>query len=611
MKKFITAIINIVEAGGSAFLRYPASMICAFGVAVTSSVMLQLNISEDTKIFTCLMISFILGALLNAAVVVSKERINAHGVLSLSLDILGIFLPIAVFLLLLLPFNKIPELFLSRAEVLIIISAVMFVLVPSFNNEKINFNKMIFLILKSFLISFIYCLVLTLGLFFIAFSVKSLLYSGLDNRVYGHISIFMSFLAFALFLGYLPSFRKDDREDENLEMKLKVPAFIEVLLSYIVVPLVTVTFFVLAIWGGKILWWHNWPPFEQFNFIFSGYLLFGSFVFILLSPMHDSMSRFYRRFFPITSLPLLALQAFNIYGRIKEFALTDSRYFLVIIWIFSLVCIITFLIKPVVKNHIVFIAIAVLAIISVLPFFNYKDLSVYTQVLRAEILLKQNDMLEAGSIKPNSMITSDDKLQISEAVKYITTRGKASMAPWLNEKFDYATDFKNVFGFEPQYEYGVSEKNMNEKISYIGNLSGDYYSIDGYNIIITPQDGYLLSSDFSTDKIPGKKGTYVFEVRAKEKNGVKVPVILLKKNDKVIIENDLYDYLYGIKSFIVKNQDKTSAPVDVPVDKMTYKIETPDAKLMLVFKTVNVVMSSDGNAKEEYILLISGIFIAG
>lgn len=610
MKKILHAILNILEAGGSAFLRYPVSIICAFGVAVTLSITLQTNGNVDDKLVTCLLISFTFGAVLNATIVIAKERAETYNILGFILDFIGIVLPIAIFLILFLPYDSVPEMVLARVIALIIICAVLFILVPSYKNEKLNYNCMVFMLLKNFFVSFIYCLVILLGLFFVAFTVESLLYSNMDEKIYGHIAIFTGFILFSLFLGLMPSFKKD-AEEKEIEAKARYPRFIEVLLSYIIIPILVFIFVIIAIWSAKILWWRNWPEFSQFNFIFSFYLLFGIFIFILVSQLNDSFSRFYRVFFPITSLPLLILQAYNIYKRVSVLALTDSRYFLILIWLFCTCSIVVFLIRPIVKNYYTSIFCIILSVIAVLPFFNYRDLSVYTQVFRAEILLKANNMLEAGSIKHTESITTEDKEAISDAVLYITTRGKASMAPWLNEKFDYNTDFKNVFGFEQHNRYNYPDNTGKEKFVLVGNLSDNYYTVADYNILVIPPEAYLQGSGFSIDNIKGRRATYAFQLLDREKNGINVPVVVLKKNGKVIIEQDLYDNLIKIQDYLSEHDDESAAPIEVPPDIMTVKLSADNVELMIVFKTINIYISSDTNINDEYNIIADNILISG
>ena len=171
---------------------------------------------------------------------------------------------------------------------------------------------------------------------------------------------------------------------------------------------------------------------------------------------------------------MLGIGIWRLGSMIVSYGLTGARYFALAGYVFLAVCILTVLISPR-GNGLVIVATAmVLTVISVFPVFNYKTVSVFSQVVRAENIMKRNGMLENDAITAPADISETDRIELSRAVQYIADSGETEMAAWLPPGFDFESDYRTVFGVAGEFGAGA-DANMNSTV-LVGALSNKVYS---------------------------------------------------------------------------------------------------------------------------------------
>ena len=135
---------------------------------------------------------------------------------------------------------------------------------------------------QSIFIALLYGLVIMVGASGVAGAIQALLYKGLSSKVYMYISTLSGFLAFTIFIGYFPDFRKGffDRHRETAQ---KQPRFIEVLFDYIMIPIMLALTLVLILWAGKTILDGMQISFIRLSGIASSYALGGLWLHIMVT----------------------------------------------------------------------------------------------------------------------------------------------------------------------------------------------------------------------------------------------------------------------------------------------------------------------------------------
>lgn len=579
MKSILNIITRPIKAASGAFERFPVATIYLFSLFLVFSLLFQFSNINETVAFS-LVVSCFFGAVVNLCISVLEERMALGKKYNLVFLLSGIILPLILFLM--LNFFTPDDIFKARVIAIIICFSILFLLIPAYKSKKFTFNNVFMISTKASFISFIYGIVLMIGLIFIAFSIKALLWNNMSEKVFGHLAIFSGFVASIFYLGYFP-FYNDDEEDIKYLNANKYSKFAEVLISYILIPVITAFTFVFLGYATKILITWNWPS-NQFAKYALFYTLAGLYTYIISAALENNFCRFYRKWFPRILIPVLLLQTIAIFIRIGAYGLTEVRYFVILLWVFSLFCALLFTIKNINKSKFAAFLAICLILFSVLPIVNYYDVSVFSQTIRAEGILKRNNMLENGSLKPNPNLNNDDQKVLIDTVSYLSSRNKSNQITWLPKTFDMSK-FKEYFGFSGA-ENIINEKYYN--YSYV--LENVGYPITGYDIAVNGQKEFNNGANIETATFNGSKGNYNLSFTNNTNSG-KITVIL-KLGEKIIIQSDLDTYVGFIKNELSKlSESNTNNPVKgneikVSFDKMNVVLEGSGVKLLIVFNSI-------------------------
>lgn len=601
MNKFFVSVTNIIKGGARSFAHFPASMISALVIAVTASVLIQLERNYNEKLFTSLQMAFFFGAIFSMTIAAAAIRRKGFSVSFWLGNFIALLLATAVFLTIYLPEGSITEITGARIVAGTAISFFLYLLVISRDEKTGDFNQAAFMTLKSFVIALIYGLVILLGLYFVAFAVESLLYEQMSSRVYQHIAVWSAFTGFAFFLGYFPSLGPD-RQTKEFASAQRQPRFMEILFAYVVIPLMTALSAVLLIWTIQILIVGEWPSFTQLSTIFSSYALFGIWLYIMVSHYKQEIAVWYRRIFPFAALVFLAFEAYALIDRILTDGLKTGEYFVGIIWLFAVISAIMLVFLPVVRNRYVgWLAITLIAII-VMPFAGYQDLPARAQANRLKNVLAHNDMLVGDRIeRAPADISQEHRRVITDATNFLLRHEEARQPEWFTGSIRSSMDFDSTYGFAPVYDGGGPIDIPKFDYIYLALPRGtirleDYnYAVHmrewGYN----PEQPLLIETD---------RGEYNIELTDNISGSDPGLNVYLEGNN--IAQHDLQPFLHNLA---LKYEDINSrAEEEIEFTDMLYEVTTDEFKLLLVFNSLEI-RTSDTEAW-QYTYNISSIYLA-
>ncbi|MEN6314514.1 MAG: DUF4153 domain-containing protein [Clostridiaceae bacterium] len=450
-----------------------------------------------------------------------------------------------------------------------------YIWIPSYKNRTIFSNNAL-AHFKACFISLLYSLVLSLGLIAIYFAIDLLLVK-LDNDIPAHIANVMGIFFFPLYyLALLPDFNSSDEQMlEKSKASSVYPKFLEILVSYIALPLITLFTAVLAIYLVKIVVTLKWPV-GQLGPMLLWYSAVGLFLYVLCGKLENRFTQAYRKFFPIALIPLVLMQLYSVFIRVNAYGITESRYYLILFGIYSIVCAVALILSKGNKPGVITVFAAAFAIVSLIPPVDAFSISRASQTNRLENIMKRNNMFSSGKPTPKVDIPLEDKAEITNIMNYMYRMGHTSKVSWLPSGYNHYKDFQKVFGFEEQYGTvfpeptgvtwynGMIEQNLPIDIAgYATALKSTFYESIPSTEIAFDLGGkaYKLNIRYLTDDV---------EFSIVDSFNKKQAVITLKPRlEKLLTEQKI-------------NQGSTISPADLTIDA-----SGSDLKMRVILQSIN------------------------
>jgi len=606
MNKVFLRLYIVLEDAVHALKRFPLAML--FSALAAAAAAMRLDVSDGLQTLPeslpslfhldaetgflglldngRLLVSFFaascLGAALNVLLVVARERFRIsqhwHALIISS----GVLVPLGVFLILFLG-GPADGLNLSRVYAASGIICIAGLLLPAFQSENFSFNTLCFIGIKAFFLSS----ALGAALFGIAFSLASLIDRMFDLRISGNVYLYLAIPAAMLFvscfLGYFPSCRQDVT-DKKYYTSSRYSPVLEAVFSYAGVSFYGIYSIIMAIYAANILLWNKWPV-NRVAMYFLVYMATGTCLYIVLTPLNNRLARFFRRTFPITLLLSVLMSGYALYLRIGAYAFTTLRYFAVCVWLGFVVTMLALLFRGRNGTKIIAVYLAVVLLVSVLPVFNYKNISVYSQILRVESIYRKYGLINKGKIAPSPDLSLYDKNEVAKAVEYIADNKGVHMAKWLPANFNYASDFQKVFGFS-QYDWYVYEPTTYEFLP-----DSRFLSTAGYDIVGTPDERTVFSG--IRQEFTGKNGRYLLEISSVKESGLQTFNLIFKRNGRILVEESLTGFLDALKAYLKKAYEQGVTTYVVPQSMMLLTYKAKDATLCLFLDQVILADESD------------------
>jgi len=578
MKRLLQVLANLWQRALKTVARFPltvVSLICAVSLIFYMISHDQASQSPETMVEK-LMFTFLLGAFLGVAAQFLCERFPAVSRRRLLVYLVSVLLTGGYYLIL-YPAAGISFEVSVRTLVAVFAMFCAFIWLPSFR-EKFDFNIAALIHLKAAFVAVLYSAVLSMGCSAIIAGINILLFK-INNDAYAYVmTLIWVFFAPVYYLSLLPRFNSEaeaDRE-ETIEASL-YPKFLEVLVSYIAIPLAAIYTLVFAAYFCKILVTLNWPS-GQLGGMVLAYAAAGLFIYILASPIENRFTAVYRRLFPIFLIPIVIMQLISVGIRLNAYGITESRYYVAGFGVFSIVCAVSLILKPVKRNGIIAVLAAMLAIISVMPPVDAFTVSRISQIDRLEKMLISEGVLADGRIQVKDNVPLKVREETTNILNYLNNRDYIKYVTWLPEDFNAYNDMNKILGFEPAYPQ--AEEYEEKEYFYLSSDMQEPYIISGYDIIY---DSYSdrWAKDHAEEydlTVRGKPYKLVFERISEMELQIKV----MDAAGQEVISTGLYEF--------VKTLPLHSSPNgkgNIEAEKMTLEVENDGYKLRVMLQNVN------------------------
>jgi hypothetical protein len=609
------SIFQIIQGAVKTFSTFPAAIGSASGFAVVTMIRIQLDWPQQEPynfLFNCLHWSLALGAVFSlAAITAARSRYAGEKAFRLA-NIISIAVAAVTFLLLYFfsashtdlnnsSYVNISGIAASRVGVAMMVSIIAFVIMAAWPKEQSDFARSLFMTEKAFFIALIYGAVLMAGTSAVAGAFKALIYRNMSYKVYEYLGTIVGFLAFTIFVGYFPDFRKG-QTDEKREAAQKQPRFIEILFEYIMIPIMLALTAVLLVWAAKTMLSGEKLPFEELAGIATSFAVSGIWLHIMVTGRQSGLARFYRKFYPFAALLILAFEAWALVVQLGKYGMKDTEYIFMLLWIIAAASSVLLIVMKQ-KSHMTIAVIAcALAVFSVLPAVGYNVLPVTSQVSRLEKLLESQGMLQNGRI-----VTAKTELDkavregITDSVSYLAYARDAKLPAWFDRKLSESDTFKEKFGFDQTWP-----ETPGGKVQYPGtslNLQNGAADISGYRWALYMQNPNESGKSSASAAIKGDRGTYTITWITDQTNGL--PTFRIRLNDKVILEQSMKSYVDRIRAKYPPGQQTST---EGTLDDMSVKLETPEVSIMIVFNNVQINVDNQ-QGTVSYWLNLNGIYI--
>lgn len=435
------------------------------------------------------------------------------------------------------------------------------------------------------LIAVFYCGILYGGFSGILFALKELLNVPIVSEHYQD-------LLFVIAGVILPSFffvgipLRDEKLPDNLTK------FFRILLVYVIMPILTVYTAVLYIYFFRMISEQSLPKNIIGNLVL-WYSIIGIIVLYMARPekLKNKWVNVFDKLFPLLLFVPLGMMFTAIFIRIRQYGITELRYYVVIGGVWSLAMIMYLIIRKTEKRNNVIIPLtaSLLALLTIVGPWSSFSVSRYSQNNILENIFIQNDMIADGKLVASSSISKSDKEQISSILYYFNNKQELSDAVYIDEDTTIS-EIEKTLDIEIRNWYPILENR--ERNNYFFRLREEDITIE-----LGDYD-YMHFIRGGISEIKTEIGDIVIE-SYDQRNNEDSQTIVVRLNDIIIYENDL---LYFAKLITEKYPDRE----ELAIDELSFIEESDELIIKIVFFHIeyNGESSSPESAYADFVIMI-------
>jgi hypothetical protein len=487
-----------------------------------------------------------------------------------------------------------------RSGILVFIICMSIIWIPSIKRDEFAFSRSFMVFVKAQFVAILFSLVLMLGLYAIV-GAYSFLIQTVDYTIYAHIGALTWFGFFTLyFLSLIPHFPTNiESADDNYLRAAMVPRFLEILLSYIVIPIIIAYTLILLLYIIQNItgdFWNN----SLLEPLLVSYVVAGWFTLFLIDTLENKTVRLFKKLFPPLLFIVTALQGASSFIKFQQLGITDGRYFILLFVIFSTLSSLIYLFWNRKMSWIPGLLIF-LSIISILPYIDAVSIGTYSQTQQLETTLNRNDMLANNTIQPNSKLSTADKKRIVESYNYLQKVDELDKLPYFDTNYLSSREFAEVFGFD---RYSLDTPTPNQGYPQAKNVYIDMDQEQGLQLDVSNANLFLPFSVYD-GKIAQAGDTNELTITYQdqeyqlvwEEDAEKQLTLVLKDQEQTLASYDLR-FLREIEKLNVSNENVT-----LPPEELTFSEQFDD--LTLTLYVTRLFVEEEQNIDGDFYLLLS------
>lgn len=584
LKEVLTNSIKGISIAG---FRFPMTIVSLLAAA---SIIFRLIAINGTLplMLQKLIFTFVVGAVLGMAVQFAVERF--HKFSGRRILVYGVALLLLVgYFLILLPAPEISAEITVRSLVAVFALICMVLWVPPYESE-VNFNLVALVHFKSVFTSLLYSGVLSAGIAAIIGTVDILLFN-VDQDTYAYaMTVIWVLFAPVYYLSLLPRFNgKSEADQSMMEHASSYPKFLDILVSKIAIPLISAYTLVLIAYFLKIVFTRTWPS-GQVGPMVLVYSIAGLLIFILSSLLENRFALFYRKVFPKILIPVVIMQLISVGIRLNSYGVTESRYYVAIFGVFSIIAGVLLSFNSVSKNGRIALLAAAFAIISIIPPVDAFTVSRHSQINRIESILKDEGMLMDGKIIKKEDASEYTKIETTSILYYLERSSSLKYIDWLPEDFKIYHDMKPTFGFEPTYP---AYTGGDQRYIYVSLDGQQPLPVSGYDVLLNAFIGRYMNEKEMVDRdfeFDGK--TYGLKVDRISNDEVRVSI--LDSSGIELVGTGLKEFAQGLVGETTVTKEALSP------NEMSFDVIENGYKLKIIFQNISYTSGSGTDSGMDY-----------
>ena len=499
--KFKDAFWKAYKGMGRSISRYPLTVLFLIAVAVLNSFMIE-NPRED---YARYLFTFLVGAMLSIVGQMVYERfftqLNARYLLMGGAVLLttGYYFAVG-------PQTQYNIAINVKTGVALFALMIAFIWVPSIKNVKVPFHRSFLSAMKAFFTTVLFSAVLTAGISAIFYATDYLLFN-IDFKILTHLmNLVASLFAPIYFLSMTPLYpgKREEmipdeawaKRGETLDRQFMVPRFLEILISYIIIPLTAIYTLILVIYVVMNIGGEFWTT-NLLEPLLVSYAIIVIIVYILACNLENKFADLFRKIFPKILIPIVVFQTIASFLKIREMGVTHGRYYVILFGIFATIAGVIFSFMKPKHNGLIAIALLVLSAISIIPPIDAFTVSKNNQIGFLERKLMENDMLVDNAIIPKSDVSIGDKIVITKVASYIDNMGYNKEVAYLPSDFNVYSDFSDTYGFDMTYSETEYPQGEGEFV-YLNWDADPVVGIANFDVMIHQ---YLYYSEVETSPV--------------------------------------------------------------------------------------------------------------
>lgn len=456
---------------------------------------------------------------------------------------------------------------------------------------------------KAFFVTLLLSIVLVLGMYSVLGTFNFLIMQ-INYRIYSYIaSIIFQFFAPVYFLSLIPVYplppnseEKIGHFDKKTAEAISIPRVLEILLSYIVIPLIVAFALILLLYIVSNITGDFWND-NALEPMLVSYAVTGWITLFLIESIDNKSANLFQKLYPKLLLIVVSFQTLASILRIRTFGITHGRYYVILFGIFSILSSILYSFFKTKRNSIPGLLI-LLSILSIIPPIDAMSVSLNNQVNRLERILEENNMLENNTLSADGTIPETQKQQIAASLGYIDRRNALNELAWLPDDFELYVDFETTFGFS-RTTYEESEWDEDE-------ISPDYFQVSSENeqafaLDVSDVDSvvsFYMSQDSLDENMENHASFTIdnnnYTLEWSETNN-EISLDLSEEMTGSIFTFDL--------TFLLDAFEYSFEPYILPVEQRSFTEETDDVILTLVIEHLQVY--EEGYFDGEFFALIT------
>ena len=273
----------------------------------------------------------------------------------------------------------------------------------------------------------------------------------------------------------MPSPDTTDRHEPLIDKRTGSPRFLEILLSYIILPLIAVFTVILIVYillniGGRF-WTDN--LLEPLLISYTAVVITAV---LLTGRLENRTAVLFRKIFPKVLIPIALFQVVASSLVLADTGVTYGRYYVILYGVFAVLSGFVLSFLPLRRSGMIAVLFIVFSAVSLIPPVDAFTVSRSSQISTLEKTLLVNGMLQDGAIRPNGSISDRDKTKIVSAVRYLSETRDLGKVSWLPAGFTGYDDdaFYKTFGFhlyqpaQPENPYIRAQIDLGEIIPVLG-----------------------------------------------------------------------------------------------------------------------------------------------